>query len=399
MRDGVHLSADIYRPDTAGRFPGLLVVTPYNNQWEIYVSQAEHFARRGYRRNALVDSRGRQFALRRGKILKANGILTSMSHWMDTTLSSGWASKAGDNGKIGTFGESYVGFTQIMPAPYASPYVKALVPVVNQQSNFGHLYNDGVMQLNVVFTFGLFCSGRTMQLRRNRGIEYNPLLNYDEIFRRLPLITALDDIADLPHIKTWMKHPTYDDYWKSYGVKEKYGDIIAPAYFVSGWYDNLVHEAWRNFKGFREEGGSEEARKGTKILVGFWTHTIDERQKTWAVDFGPNTWVNLPDLHVRWYDYWLKGMQNGVDREAPIRIFVMGANQWRDEYEWPLARTQWRKYYFNSGAKANSRYGDGRLSTTSPEPNGTSDRYVYNPDNPVPTLGGQISTLPTSSYP
>ena len=81
----------------------------------------------------------------------------------------------------------------------------------------------------------------------------------NQIFRRLPVYTALDDIADLPHIKTWIQHNTYDDYWKSYGVKEKYGEIDVPAYFLSGWYDNLVHEAWRNFKGFRQQARSERA--------------------------------------------------------------------------------------------------------------------------------------------
>ncbi len=385
MRDGITLAADIYLPVEPGKYPGLLLLTPYSKLRESYVEQAAYFAKRGYG-VALVDSRGRH---------DSGGVWEPyVNEPRDGYDAQQWlGQQPWSTGKIGMFGTSYVGFTQLMPAPFRSPYVKALVPAVNQQSNFGHIYNDGVMQLNMVFTFGLFCSGRTMQFTTPNGIESNPLFNYDEIFRRLPLISAMDDIADLPHIKTWMKHPTYDEYWKSYGIKEKYGEIDVPAYFLSGWYDNLVHEAWRNFKGFREQGRSEQARKGTKILIGPWTHSLARKERPdWAVDFGPDINTNLVDLHVRWYDYWLKGMKNGIDQQAPIRIFVMGANQWRDEQEWPLARAKLTPFYLHSGGKANSLYGDGSLGTATPPKTGVVDSFVYDPANPVPTLGGQIST-------
>jgi putative CocE/NonD family hydrolase len=245
------------------------------------------------------------------------------------------------------------------------------------------------MQLNVTFVAGFFWAGHTMQFTYGPGITGNPVLDWNKFFRRLPLITALDDIADLPWLKTWIQHPTYDDYWKSYGVKEKYGKILVPAYFVSGWYDNLILENWRNFKGFREQGGSEEAKKGTKILIGPWTHSVNQRMTTSVLDFGPDIHVDVMDLHLRWYDYWLKGIQNGIDREAPVRIFVMRANKWRDEHEWPLARTKPTKYYLSSGSKANSLYGDGTLSTSMSSKEAPQDVFVYDPEHPVETVGGQ----------
>ena len=360
MEDGVQLSADIYLPDVPGKWPALLTMTPYNNMGEGNIGFAVYFAKRGYA-VVLVDLRGRH---------DSGGVwdpyVNDPKDGYDTHQWIG--QQEWSNGKMGTWGGSYVGFTQIMPAPYQSPYLKAMVPVVCQQSNYGHIYNDGVLQLNMAMVAGFFWAGHTMQFTWGPGITSNPLLDWYKYFWRLPLITALDDLAPLPWYKDWIRHSTYDDYWKSYGVKEKYGKILAPAYFVTGWYDNLEHENWRNWVGFNKEGGSEAARKGTKLLVGPWTHSINRILPGWAVDFGPDIHVDMNDLHLRWYDYWLKGMDNGLDKEAPIRIFVLRANEWRDEWEWPLARTQWTRYYLNSGGSANSLYGNGTLSTSLPRP-------------------------------
>src|SRR5205823_464286 len=183
-----------------------------------------------------------------------------------------------------------------------------------------------------------------------------------------------------------------------YGLKEKYGQIEVPAYFVTGWYDNSVHENWLNFLGFREKGGSPGAREGTKIIVGPRTHSVtvrggDVRGQKYDADFGNDTTVDLNKRRLRWYDFWLKGMENGIADDAPIRIFVMGANKWRTENEWPLARTKWTSYYLKSAGKVNSLNGDGELSL-SPGPSTTPNRFIYDPENPVPTLGGQICVFP-----
>lgn len=383
MRDGVKLSADIYYPARPGKFPTLLLVTPYDNLRPSYINDAMYFSRRGYV-VVLVDSRGRH---------DSEGVWEPyVNEPSDGYDIQEWIGRQPFcDGKIGMFGASYVGFTQTMPAPFQSKYVRALVPSVSQQSNFGHIYNDGVMQLNMVFTFGLFASGHTQQQYSPAGIETNPTLNYEKLFRKLPLMTAMDEVSDLPHIKTWMQHPTYDDYWKAYGIKEKYSKMIVPALFLSGWYDNLVHEGWRNFVGFREQGGSDEARTGTKILIGPWTHSIGKKERDdWAIDFGHSETVDLQEVHLRWFDYWLKGIQNGIDKEPPVRIFVMGENKWRLENEWPLARTKYTNLYLNSGGKANSAIGDGELKFEAAS--GKQDTFTYNPLEPVPTLGGQIST-------
>ena len=361
MQDGVNLAAHVYRPDAPGKFPALMLLryfrAPFQNE------HAEYFAKRGYA-VALVDSRGRYDS--------GGKWVPYVNEPRDGYDAQQWlGQQPWSNGEIGTMGISYNGFTQVMPAPLGSPYLKCLVPRENQQTNFGHLYNDGVMQLNVVFEFGLF----TKQGSQTQKI----LPSEDPHYRRLPLLAAVDEFPQVEHVKDWFAHAKYDHYWQSYGIKEKYGKIQVPAYFMTGWYDNLVHEGWRNFKGFTEEGATEAARQGTKILVGPWEHG------------GTNSYPELLDVELRWYDYWLKGIRNGIGTEPPIKIFVMGPDVWRFENEWPLARTQFTKYYIRSSGKANGDQGDGTLAS-SPAQDEPPDRYAYDPKDPVPTLGGQIST-------
>ena len=358
MRDGVSLAAEVYRPDASGRFPALMTLVYYPTG----AVQAQFFARHGYV-CVVVNVRGRN-----GSEGEWEPYVNEPQDGYDTQQWIGrqpWC-----NGKIGMYGQSYNAFTQIASAPMASPHLKCILPLEGQQTNFGHLYNDGVPQLNVMFTFGLYATGPT---RTGPHIPIGPH------YLQLPLMSAADK-ADNPQaqrLKTWLEHSSYDDYWKSYGVKEKYLKVQAPAWFATGWYDNLVHEGWRNFKGFREQGGSEACRQGTRIRVGGGVHG--------------RTGVDLP-MHLRWYDYWLKGFETGIDKEPPIEIFVMGANVWRHEHQWPLARTQFTKYYLRSGGTANTLEGDGRLSTNAPPADAPPDQYTYDPADPVYTLGGQMST-------
>jgi putative CocE/NonD family hydrolase len=366
MRDGVKLAAEIFRPDAPGKFPVLLL----HRYFREGADRGEFFARRGYA-VALVDCRGRY---------DSEGTwVPYVNDPQDGYDAQQWLGRQDwSSGRIGTFGQSYNAFTQVMAAPLASPYLKCLVPQEGQQSNFGHLYNDGVMQLNVIFEFGLHTK-QGSQIQRIFPIDHPH-------YRRLPLLAAVDDFPQVQHVKDWFRHARYDDYWKSYGVKEKYGRIRAPALFMTGWYDNLCHEGWRNFLGFRSQGGSPEARQGTRIVVGPWTHG------------GTFALPGFLDVKLRWYDYWLKGIPNGIDREAPIRIYVMGADRWREEREWPLARTRLTPFYLAGGGRANSARGDGRLearredATTASGPSSPPDHFTYDPENPVYTLGGQIST-------
>lgn len=374
MRDGVRLYAALYRPVEGEKFPVLLIRSPYSTQHPRYVPWAMRFAQQGYA-VVMQDSRGRYESEGKWRPYideTADGYDTQQ--WIG---SQPWC-----DGTIGAFGISYPGFTQILPAPLGSPYLKALVPIANQEDNYGHMRYNGVLQLQNAMNF-IWLGDRTNQ---NAPRD---LIHWDAVYRRLPLLTALDDIGDRPFYREVIRHPNFDDFWQSYSMKGKYGPIKAPAYFITGWYDNLLHEGFKCFTGWSQQADAAEVRVRSRLLVGPWTHTaIGSAEPFGDVDFGPTAAVDIPGEHLRWYDQRLRGIPTGIDDEPPVRLFVMGENVWRSEQEWPLARTQYTNFYLHSQGRANSLYGDGGLSLATPgdEP---VDRFTYDPADPVPTLGGQ----------
>ena len=194
----------------------------------------------------------------------------------------------------------------------------------------------------------------------------------------------------------WLAHPEFDDYWKNLCIEDNHPRLGVPACNIGGWYDIFLGGTIRNFLGMRANGGSDDARRGQKLLIGPWQHgsrggsVVGDHYFGLAADAMA---ADLDGVHFRWFDYWLKGINNGVLDEPPVRVFVMGDNVWRDEQEWPLARAQNTGYYLHSQGKANSSHGDGSLS---PEPPGQEppDVYLYNPADPVPTRGGGLCCNP-----
>jgi putative CocE/NonD family hydrolase len=183
-----------------------------------------------------------------------------------------------------------------------------------------------------------------------------------------------------------LAHPSYDAYWETFDIERRHREFGVPAFHLTGWYDTLLNGTIRNFVGLRNHARSARAQSGQRLVIGPWTHARPTLQSTRIgdVDFGPNAGFELEALMFDWFDYWLKDASTGVLSRAPVRLFVMGANVWRDEQEWPLARAVPTAFYFHSGGAANTLAGDGRLSDEQPreEP---PDRFVYDPWNPVPT--------------
>lgn len=374
MRDGVTLYGAAYRPAHGECFPVLLIRSPYSTEHPRYVDWAVRFARSGYA-VIMVDSRGRY---------------ESEGEWRayadearDGYDTQQWiGAQAWCDGNIGMFGISYPGFTQILPAPFRSPFVKGLMPIANQEDNYGHLRYNGLLQLQNAMNW-IWLGGRTNQ---NAPRE---LLDWERIYRRLPLISAMDGIAERPFFREVVRHGEFDEFWSSTSMKGRYREVNAPAYFVTGWYDNLVHEGFKCFRGWRTEPADARTRTLTRLLVGPWTHSqIGSAEPYGDIDFGSNAAVDIPGEHLRWYDRRLRGIDTGIDEEPPVRIFVMGRNSWRWENEWPLARTKYTAYYLHSGGRANTSFGDGTLSREAPgdEP---ADRFDYDPEDPVTTVGGQ----------
>jgi putative CocE/NonD family hydrolase len=176
-----------------------------------------------------------------------------------------------------------------------------------------------------------------------------------------------------------------------------------PVFHIGGWYDVFANSTLQDFIGMQKRAPDHWLRSQQKLLLGPWTHATFENLNG-ELDFGLEaSWmIVLPEeLQLQWFDYWLKGEPNGIMDEAPVRIFVMGANHWREEQEWPLARTRYIPYYFHSAGKANSSTGDGRLDTHPPQTE-PADTFQYDPLNPVPTRGGNLccwqAALPPGPY-
>jgi hypothetical protein len=259
-------------------------------------------------------------------------------------------------------------------------------------SNLYHnwVYTGGAFQL----AFNLRWGAIQMHTRTNQ-VQYLWMpteQHLSTLFWHLPL-SASDENAGrvCEFYREWMRHPAYDAYWDGLGNLEKdYHQVDVPAYGFGGWYDVFLQSTLNNFMGVRARGASERARRGQKVLIGPWIHSLGERgtqRRTGDVDFGPAALVDLRAEEVRWFDHWLRGVDTGIMDEPRVRVFVMGANRWRTADEWPIPGTRYVEHYFHSGGRGGSLYGDGRLDRRRPETE-PPDTFVYDPDDPVPTLGG-----------
>jgi hypothetical protein len=208
-------------------------------------------------------------------------------------------------------------------------------------------------------------------------------VDWKKLYWHLPMNTMDDEMGrPNPLWKEQIEHSKLDAYWEPLRYQNKFDRIRVPVLGVSGWYDDEQIGTPLNFAGMTTKG-HESVRRSQKLVMGPWPHAINSGTKLGAVEFGPTAVIDLTGLWLRWFDYWLKGIDNGIMKEPPVRIFIMGENVWRDESEWPLARTRWTKYFLHSGGRANTLSGNGTLSTTEPaeEP---SDSYSYDPAKPVP---------------
>ena len=382
MRDGVALSTDVYLPDADGPAPAILIRTPYNNNDEGMVKDAMYFAMRGYA-VALQDVRGRYDSAGEWYPFKhepEDGYDTQ--EWLG---SQPWC-----DGNVGTAGGSYVAMVQWQAAPLRSKYLKAMVPRVGY-SNFYHnwSYTGGAFQL----AFNLRWAAIQMHTRINQ-VQYMWLPEDNHIsnlFWHLPLRT-MDEAAgrDNRIWKDWIDHPDYDAYWKSLcPIEERYAEVEVPVYGMGGWFDVFLQGTLNNFMGVRSQG-REPGRSNQKVVIGPWIHSLGAAGTETVigdVDFGDAVRIDLMNEHLRWFDRWLKGVENGVEAEPPVNVFVMGANEWRRSSDWPIPGTEYVPYYLHSGGSANSLFGNGSLDTAPPGGE-DPDHYVYDPQHPVMTVGG-----------
>jgi hypothetical protein len=377
MRDGLHLSANIFLPKAEGKYPVILMRSPYGKGDEKQ-GDGLYYAARGY---VFIsqDCRGKGASEGKWEPFENEG-----NDGQDTykwILEQPWC-----NGSIGTTGGSYVGFTQWASAPGAGKYLKAIFPVVPLVDPYGDCaYVGGAFSLALMMGWGSLVSSPPEKLVSM--LQWDTT-NWLRAYKTLPLNEWDSAIGyKVQYLRDWVAHPHYDSYWAARGVRDRWQDITVPIFAVGGWYDIFAKSTLDHVNSVRTVSKSTHARSHQHVLMGPWTHGIDNTGKVGDLDFGKDSVINLHEIQTKWFDHWLRGEDNEVDKWPPFRIFVMGRNEWRDEQAWPLENTSYIKYYLHGKGKANTLNGDGTLSMV--EPNDEPfDRFIYDPNNPVPTLGG-----------
>ena len=403
MRDGIKLATDVYRPAQVGQWPVLLTRVPYNKDLRFPVPQLQE--KRIFLELNLDSERVVQAGYviiaqdTRGRYASEGEFTPFLNEAEDGADTIAWAaSQPWSTGKVGMFGVSYQGLTQWQAA---SEQPAALQAIASAQSPEGALYpyQGGAFLLTVALGWTI-TQGVMGEVQRRIGQGQATPAELEEImqaqndilalYKRLPL----DDMPLLqgraPYYFDWLAHPTLDEYWRALVPEELYERIAVPALTIAGWYDFFQKEDLEHYQSMKQRGGSALARQQQRLVIGPWSHGnfmwgFPERNYG-AASFARDM---LTEMQLRWFDHWLKGIDNGIEQEKPVRIFVMGENRWREEEDWPLPNTQYRSYYLQSRGHANTAAGDGVLSTTQSDTE-PEDSYRYKPFDPVPTVGGAV---------
>jgi putative CocE/NonD family hydrolase len=382
MRDGVVLRADVWRPGGDGLYPVLVMRTPYGKHRRRF----DRFVKAGYI-VVCQDARGRY---------ASGGTWESFVRFHTHDAEDGydtveWAARLpGSTGKVGTTGGSYNALLQWRLAPLAPPSLAAM-SAHSIPARYTDLEGPGTIRPGRRLQWWIF--NMTPDMRKRSGRQ--PADDFLRIANRntqaylhfLPWLDLPRGVfeEETEFVHAWLKQP-HTDPWKLHeGIKS----ITVPNLDVVGWHDHCNGDMLL-YTTMAREAKSEAARKGSRIVIGPWSHAGRGRRKFGTVDFGPDAALDITALEIRWFDFWLKNKPTGVDRDAPVRIFVMGENRWRDEHHWPLPRAQKKVLFLTSNGHANTPSGDGRLADAAAETAG-KDLYAYDPRDPVPSLHGKAS--------
>lgn len=398
MRDGVTLYADVYRPNAEGKYPIILIRTPYDKT-NIAMGMGNqlhpvHAAQRGYV-VLMQDVRG---------MFSSQGTFDALTveknDGYDTVQ---WAAKLPySDGRVGMFGGSYTGVTQIAAAASGAAPLLAITPRHTAANYYrGWTYQDGAFLLgfNILWTVTLSMGEiASKDLRPEEKTRQRDLLaaasdGFREVAAGLPLEKAdvFASIGRASYFNDWLKHPAYDQYWKEIDFSRDFAGMRVAGLHFAGWYDIFLRGTIENYLGMLKSGRPQ------RLVIGPWVHGTDFGSRIGEWDSGyrsQGSALGVEAMQFRWFDHWLKGVENGAEKDPPVMVYVMGENRWREEQGWPLARALSTKFYLHSGGHANTRNGDGVLSVEPPASE-RPDAYVYDPMDPVPTRGGAT----TGTYP
>ena len=371
MRDGTRLAADIQRPDSPGKFPVILARTPYGKYSKAAYEQAEYFAKRGYV-YVNQDVRGRFDSEGEFEVLVNEG--------RDGYDTIEWlARQPWSDGNVGTFGGSYMAWDQLLAAEEQPPHLRAMVLQSTPPDIFLTAWWRGAFNMNELF----WCALLDGRVNQELSMYADP-----QILLHLPVID-MDQALGRRLEKTfraWITHDTFDAFWQKQSYQSRLGRIQVPALHVDGWYDlGDVSATLENYNMLVAKAATVAARQNQRVIIGPWWHGQYEQRKWGGVDFGPEAAIDRKALYLKWYDCHLENKNCAeLEKQPPVKTFMMGENKWRDEQTWPPQNAKLVPYYFHSKGHGNTVAGDGLLSSAAPatEP---PDHYSYDPKNP-PTL-------------
>jgi uncharacterized protein len=386
VRDGTLLRADIYRPGRGGPFPALLIRTPYGEP--------------AIRTAPVLPSLDAGFAV----VLQycrgtgtSDGEFTPFENEADDGVDViEWCSRQDwCDGRVGMWGSSYVGMVQLAAAVQAPPALKCLVPIVTPADYHGGLaYRQGAFQLGQLLGWYTMKSAQTVGYRAGAGEDVTAdaaalrthAASLATAYRYLPARDMPAVSRILPAWQRWLDHEARDEYWRELSYVERRSRITTPALHVGGWFDLFLGGTLDNYRTLRRDAATEHARRHQALIVGPWTHA-DQTGLAGELHFGAAASaqaIGLEQLQVG----FLRTFIDDQERERArlrVMLFVMGDNVWRDEDDWPLARTQWTRWYLHQG---------GTLSPADPEVGAATSRFSYDPADPVPTVGGPVLMPP-----
>lgn len=417
MRDGTALKADIYRPRASEPVPVILMRTQYGKT-SAQVSPARFQSPTWYASHCYLvviqDIRG-QYA--------SQGSFYEYARDRDDGYDTvEWAARLpGADGRVGMYGSSYVGATQWLAATATPPSLKAIVPS-NTASDYyqGWTYENGAFRLGFILPWMLETIAQSAARNRDdvqgadeMRVAYQQAARWmlSHPYDRMPPLHP-DDPAVAPYFFDALRHPTRDAYWKAFAISGRYDKVTVPALAFEGWYDSFLPGALENFTGMIAQGGSPLARANQRIVIGPWEHLGWGRPgspvspRLSALGPGANSPVN--ELTLAWFDHFLKGIDDGVTTGPRVDYYRQGSDDWHSATAWPLPGTSYQHWFLASGGHAATLSGDGQLIAPAGAPENrtggainemgnalplakvrvATDDYLYDPRNPVPSMGG-----------
>lgn len=374
MRDGIELATDIYRPEGEGKFPVVLVRSPYKK--EMNELQARFFARRGYV-YAVQDCRGR---------------FSSPGEWkpffhepQDGYDTIEWlAVQPWSNGKVGMIGASYLGWVQWWAAREHPPHLVTIIPNVAPPDPYFNIpYEYGAFFMSGSIWWADILEQEATADISGKAMREIGEKKYAKLLRHLPVV-ELDEMVlgkQNRYWREWIQHPNNDSYWQRASFLEYIEKLDIPVYHQSGWFDGDGIGSKLNYLAMAAHG-----HRYQKLTLGPWGHTPQStRLGPGLRDFGPSAIIDLERSYLRWLDRWLLGIDNGIDKEPLVSLFVMGSDKWLHGEKYPLPQTEFTKFYLASKGSANTALGDGWL-TTAPlvDTVASFDTYTYDPGDPTP---------------